>query len=95
MKVGKQTTNLASINLTKLSSFPVPLPSSKEQKEIESRVEYFLSVIDELEIVVGKNLKRSAKLRQSILKKAFNGKLVPQDPNNEPASVLLAPDFSC
>ena len=46
-------------------------------------------MVDEIEAEVDAGLKRAARLRQSILKRAFEGKLVPQDPNDEPASVLL------
>lgn len=89
MKQGKQTTNLASINLTKLRAFPVPLPPVEEQKLIISRVEEILSVIDKLAEVTVHELNRAERLRQSILKQAFSGKLVPQNPEDEPASVLL------
>lgn len=46
-------------------------------------------LVDEIETQVGADLKRAAHLRQSILKRAFEGQLVPQDPNDEPANKLL------
>ena len=86
---GKQTTNLASINLSVLSGFPVPLPPLAEQRRIVAEVERRLSVIQQTEATVQASLTRAERLRQSILKQAFSGKLVPQDPNDEPASELL------
>ena len=86
---GKQTTNLASINLSVLSSFPVPLPPLAEQRRIVAEVDRRISVIQQAEAAVETNLARADRLRQSILKQAFSGKLVPQDPDDEPASVLL------
>lgn len=77
------------INLEILSDLAVPLPPSPEQCRIVAEVERRLSVIDELEMETEADLKRAGRLRQAILKRAFEGKLVPQDPNDEPASVLL------
>jgi type I restriction enzyme S subunit len=90
IKAGKQTTNLASINLGILRRFPVPIPPATEQAEIVARVDEKLSQIDAAETEIEHGLLRAARLRQSILKQAFEGTLVPQDPKEEPASVLLA-----
>ena len=68
---------------------PVPLPPLAEQRRIVAEVERRLSVIQQAEAAVEANLTRAERLRQSILKQAFSGKLVPQDPNDEPASMLL------
>lgn len=77
------------INLDTLSSVAVPLPPLEEQRRIVAEVDRCFSVVDELESTIAGNLKRAERLRQAILKRAFEGRLVPQDPSDEPASVLL------
>lgn len=71
------------------ASWTVALPPLEEQRRIVAEIEQSLSVIQQAETAVEVNLKRVGLLRQSILKQAFCGRLVPQDPNDEPASVLL------
>ena len=68
---------------------PIPLPPLAEQRRIVAEVERRLSVIQQAEAAVEASLARAERLRQSILKQAFSGRLVPQDPGDEPASALL------
>lgn len=79
LEQGKQTTNLASINMTKLSALPIPIPPAAEQKRVTAEVERSLSMVDLLETTVGKNLKRTEALRKSVLRMAFSGRLVMVD----------------
>lgn len=86
---GKQTTNLASINMTMLRMFPVPLGPADEQRELLAQLELQIEQIVQQEQAVELGIKQSTAQRQNILRAAFSGELVPQDPNDEPASVLL------
>lgn len=77
------------INLEILEKVAVPLPSKREQEEIYSLAWERLSAIDAVEGELARQFAAAAALRQSILKAAFSGTLVPQDPNDEPAEELL------
>ncbi|KHL69317.1 type I restriction enzyme S protein [Pseudomonas flexibilis] len=81
--------NMPKINQHTVMNAPALLPPLAEQTEIVRRVEQLFAFADQLEAKVATAQARIDRLTQSILAKAFRGELVPQDPNDEPASVLL------
>jgi type I restriction enzyme S subunit len=78
------------VNQKLLNSVSIAFPPSSEQEEIAKRWQSLVGVEIEITGEIQKQTASVAQLRQSILKSAFEGNLVPQDPNDEPASALLA-----
>lgn len=89
MNETKGSAGQVNISLSQCRNFVFPVPSIAEQEEIVRRVEQLFAFADQLEAKVASAKSRIDHLTQSILAKAFRGELVPQDPNDEPASVLL------
>jgi type I restriction enzyme S subunit len=91
----KQALNVATgtaqktVSLSGLRMFKIPIAPFNEQIKIVDEIEKYFSVINLFEITIQSSLAKAEILRQSILKKAFSGHLVPPDPNDEPASILL------
>ncbi len=88
-KSARTTAGIYKINQELIEGFFLPLPCRVEQEIIENMLNEKLSNLDQLEITIANSLQQSEALRQSILKKAFSGQLVPQHPDDEPASLLL------
>jgi type I restriction enzyme S subunit len=88
--VASQQVGQANVNGSKLAAMPIPLPPSHEQEQILQDVREFDSASWHLLSVVAGNRSRGAALRRSLLEAAFAGHLVPQDPADDPASILLA-----
>ena len=85
----KTTAGQSNLTLEICRSLPIPLPPSVEQQALVEAMETTRNGIFEQELAIHFSLKQSATQRKNILKAAFSGQLVPQDPNDEPASVLL------
>jgi type I restriction enzyme, S subunit len=86
---GSSGNNQPALNKARVQAMIFPLPPYDEQKRIVTELDRLLSFFDELMSSIENSLKRANRLRQSILKEAFSGRLVPQDLNEEPASELL------
>ena len=85
----RSTSGVNNINSEEVRALRFDLPPLSEQKEVVRRVEELFALADQIEARYAKAKAYIDKLTQSILVKAFRGELVPQDPNDEPASVLL------
>ena len=83
------STNYASIRPKHILEIEIPLPSLEEQKKIVRKLDSYSSAKDKVESHNSENIELITKLRSSILSEAVQGKLVPQNPKDEPASELL------
>jgi len=95
MSQGTQTTNLASVSMSKVRQVPIPIPPLEELIEIDR---YCVETLDETEglsTVVGQKRELLKVLRQSALVAAFSGELVKQDSTDEPVGDLLQRTISC
>jgi len=89
MEQAQSTSGLHTLSISKVSNLPITIAPFDEQQAIVKEIESRLSVCDKIEETIESSLQQAEALRLSIIKKAFEGKLVPQDPNDEPAEKLL------
>ena len=87
--LGKVDVARANYSLADIAGLPVPLPPAKEQRAIVGVLREVLERESALKAALVEQACQLSSMNQSILAKAFRGELVPQDPNDEPASVLL------
>ena len=88
--VASSTSGLHTLSISKIENLPVPVPPLEEASIALSIVEEALTAGSDAVDECKKLMRDWSALRQSILKAAFEGRLVPQDPREEPASALLA-----
>jgi type I restriction enzyme S subunit len=84
------STTLPILNKSKFSKLPAVVCGRAEQDAVVEIVSSLLDACSQIETDIDANLQKAEALRQAILKKAFAGELVPQDPTDEPAAALLA-----
>lgn len=86
---GQKATAQAAFGIQKVRTMDIPYPEPSQQEKIVHEIESRLSVCDKIEETIENSLQQAEALRLSIIKKAFEGKLVPQNPGHEPAEKLL------
>lgn len=89
MSKSKATAGQFNLTLEICRDTIIPLCGVKEQEQLSRTLDEKISNLDQLENTITTSLQQAEALRQSILKKTFSGQLVPQHPDDEPASVLL------
>jgi type I restriction enzyme S subunit len=87
--VVSQQVGQANVNGTKLANMPIPNIPREKQIKVKENLEKTFTIIDNVSKDIKEFIRKLDKIKQGILKKAFEGCLVPHDPNDEPASVLL------
>lgn len=85
----KTTAGQTNLTLEVCRSLPIPLPPKGEQQELLERLDFSLDSMSSQANSIELALKQTTAQRQNILRAAFAGQLVPQDPNDEPATLLL------
>jgi type I restriction enzyme, S subunit len=88
-KVASSTSGLHTLSISKIKRLPIPFSTKNERKKIVSEIEQKLSVLENVEQNLPSLIALTNRLRQSILKQAFEGQLVPQNPSDESAERLL------
>ncbi len=84
-----QTTNLASISKSRVNKLPIPLPHFEEHRMILAEIDRHMKAADSTEAEATSSIANAEKMRHAILRDAFSGKLVAQDPCDEPAFTLV------
>lgn len=89
VNAASSSTGLHTLSVSKVGSLTLRMPSAEEQAEIVRRVEAFFALADRIEARATAARTQAQRLSPLVLAKAFRGELVQQDPQDEPASVLL------
>ena len=89
-KYRNRGTTIAGVTKQQLAELKIAIPCMREQKVIVGHIRHHFSLASKMEIIVNQNTNRAMKLRQCILKSALSGRIVPQNPADEPAEKLLA-----